>query len=119
MSISILLIQCAVAVCKLTPTTAAIRHFATHSHSPGKHFSLAQRRTAHAFQVSLLPCFTCMQPTPEGALEIISEDSSRRHDALVLQLKRFSELRSLLTCTALMGECAMVESHIECECLHD
>jgi hypothetical protein len=36
------------------------------------------------------------KPTPEGALEIISEDSSRRHDALVYKLKRFTELRWLV-----------------------
>jgi hypothetical protein len=32
-------------------------------------------------------------PLPEGVLEIISEDSSRRHDTLVHQLKIFTELR--------------------------
>jgi hypothetical protein len=119
MPISLLLIQRAVAVCKLTPAAAAIRHFATHPYRPCNSIPLARGRRAHAFQVSLLPCFTCMQPTTEAALEIISEDSSRRHDALVHQLKRSTELRSLLRCTALMGECVMAESHIDCKVLHD
>ena len=120
MSISLMLIQCAVAVCKLTPATAAIRHFATHSHSPGK--ALLIGTTVYSACVSSvfaslfhLHAAHFRKPRWRSSPKI----APGRHDALVHQLKRFTELRSLVTCTVAMSECVMAESHIDCSCLHD
>ena len=85
--------------------TTAIRRFATRQGILNCRLSLALAWTAHAFHVSGFPVSLPCSLLGVAAMEIISEDSSRRHDPLVQQPKRLLEPCSrLVTCTFKMAD---------------